>query len=126
LILNFFFLVVGFFLHSAAAIILVIPILIPLITAAGIDPVHFGLVVTLNLPIGQQIPPRGIGADHGVFSCARQYLGGVQGQHLVCWGAYFGFDIMYLCAICANVSCGVFLPLTLSSPALQLIRSART
>jgi tripartite ATP-independent transporter DctM subunit len=57
LILNFFFLVVGFFLHSAAAIILVIPIVIPLITAAGIDPVHFGLVVTLNLAIGQQTPP---------------------------------------------------------------------
>jgi len=57
LILNFFFLVVGFFLHSAAAIILVIPIVIPLINSAGIDPVHFGLVVTLNLAIGQQTPP---------------------------------------------------------------------
>lgn len=57
LILNFFFLIIGFFLHSAAAIILVVPIVIPLITAAGIDPVHFGLVVTLNLAIGQQTPP---------------------------------------------------------------------
>ena len=57
LILNFFFLVIGFFLHSAAAIILVVPIVIPLINAAGIDPVHFGLVVTLNLAIGQQTPP---------------------------------------------------------------------
>ncbi|MEM8957831.1 MAG: TRAP transporter large permease [Pseudomonadota bacterium] len=57
LILNFFFLIIGFFLHSAAAIILVVPIVIPLINAAGIDPVHFGLVVTLNLAIGQQTPP---------------------------------------------------------------------
>jgi TRAP-type C4-dicarboxylate transport system permease large subunit len=57
LILNFFFLVIGFFLHSAAAIILVVPIVIPLIGAVGIDPVHFGLVVTLNLAIGQQTPP---------------------------------------------------------------------
>ena len=57
LILNFFFLVIGFFLHSAAAIILVVPIVIPLIQQAGIDPVHFGLVVTLNLAIGQQTPP---------------------------------------------------------------------
>ncbi len=57
LILNIFFLVIGFFLHSAAAIILVVPIVIPLIQAAGIDPVHFGLVVTLNLAIGQQTPP---------------------------------------------------------------------
>ncbi len=57
LILNIFFLIIGFFLHSAAAIILVVPIVIPLIAAAGIDPVHFGLVVTLNLAIGQQTPP---------------------------------------------------------------------
>jgi len=57
LILNFFFLIIGFFLHSAAAIILVVPIVIPLIQGAGIDPVHFGLVVTLNLAIGQQTPP---------------------------------------------------------------------
>lgn len=57
LLLNIFFLVIGFFLHSAAAIILVVPIIIPLITQVGIDPVHFGLVVTLNLAIGQQTPP---------------------------------------------------------------------
>ncbi|MGB5213187.1 MAG: TRAP transporter large permease [Anderseniella sp.] len=57
LILNIFFLIIGFFLHSAAAIILVVPIVVPLIVQAGIDPVHFGLVVTLNLAIGQQTPP---------------------------------------------------------------------
>lgn len=56
-ILNIFFLVIGFFLHSVAAIILVIPIVIPLIQLVGIDPVHFGLIVTLNLAIGQQTPP---------------------------------------------------------------------
>ena len=57
LILNFFFLIIGCFLHSAAAIILVVPIVVPLLQATGIDPVHFGLVVTLNLAIGQQTPP---------------------------------------------------------------------
>ena len=56
-LLNVFFLVIGLFLHSAAAIILVVPIVMPLVTAVGIDPVHFGLVVTLNLGIGQQTPP---------------------------------------------------------------------
>ena len=56
-ILNVFLLVIGFFLHSAAAIILVIPIVMPLIAIAGIDPVHFGIIVTLNLAIGQQTPP---------------------------------------------------------------------
>lgn len=57
MILNIFFLIIGFFLHSVAAIILVVPIVIPLIELVGIDPVHFGLIVTLNLAIGQQTPP---------------------------------------------------------------------
>ena len=57
MLMNIFFLVIGLFLHSAAAIILVVPIVMPVVNAAGIDPVHFGLVVTLNLAIGQQTPP---------------------------------------------------------------------
>ena len=57
LLLNIAFLILGMFLHSAAAIILVIPIVMPMVTAVGIDPIHFGLVVTLNLAIGQQTPP---------------------------------------------------------------------
>ena len=56
-LLNLFFLVVGLFLHSAAAIILVVPIVMPLVQQVGIDPVHFGIIVTLNLGIGQQTPP---------------------------------------------------------------------
>jgi C4-dicarboxylate transporter, DctM subunit len=57
LLLNVIFLILGMFLHSAAAIILVIPIVMPLVNAVGIDPIHFGLVVTLNMAIGQQTPP---------------------------------------------------------------------
>ena len=56
-ILNVLFLILGLFLHSAAAIILTVPVVMPLVKAAGIDPVHFGLIVTINLGIGQQTPP---------------------------------------------------------------------
>lgn len=56
-LLNLLFLVLGCFLHGAAAIILVVPIVMPIVKAVGIDPVHFGLVVTLNIAIGQQTPP---------------------------------------------------------------------
>jgi TRAP-type C4-dicarboxylate transport system permease large subunit len=56
-ILNVFVLIIGMFLHSAAAIILVVPIVMPVVNAVGIDPVHFGVIVTLNLAIGQQTPP---------------------------------------------------------------------
>src|SRR3546814_1291881 len=45
------------FLHSAAAIILVIPVVMPLVNLVGIDPIHFGLVVAINLGIDQQTPP---------------------------------------------------------------------
>jgi C4-dicarboxylate transporter, DctM subunit len=55
--LNALFLVLGCFLHGAAAIILVVPIVMPLVHATGLDPIHFGLIVTLNLAIGQQTPP---------------------------------------------------------------------
>ena len=55
--LNGLLLLLGVFLHGAAAIVLVVPIVLPLALAAGIDPVHFGLMVTLNLAIGQQTPP---------------------------------------------------------------------
>jgi C4-dicarboxylate transporter, DctM subunit len=56
-LLNVLFLVLGMFLHSAAAIILVVPVVMPLIKTVGIDPIHFGLIVTVNLGIGQQTPP---------------------------------------------------------------------
>ncbi|MEO6928636.1 MAG: TRAP transporter large permease [Casimicrobiaceae bacterium] len=56
-LLNCLFLLLGMFLHSAAAIILVVPVVMPLVHAAHIDPVHFGLIVTINLGIGQQTPP---------------------------------------------------------------------
>lgn len=57
MLLNLLFLLLGMFLHSAAAIILVVPVVLPLIKTVGIDPVHFGLIVTINLGIGQQTPP---------------------------------------------------------------------
>jgi C4-dicarboxylate transporter DctM subunit len=56
-LLNLLFLMLGMFLHSAAAIILVVPVVMPLVRSVGIDPVHFGLIVTVNLGIGQQTPP---------------------------------------------------------------------
>ncbi len=55
--LNIFFLVAGMFLHSAAAIILIVPIVMPLIRQIGVDPIHFGIIVTINLGVGQQTPP---------------------------------------------------------------------
>ncbi len=57
LFLNIFFFIAGMFLHSAAAIILIVPIVMPLIRQIGVDPIHFGIIVTINLGVGQQTPP---------------------------------------------------------------------
>ncbi|MEH6452476.1 MAG: TRAP transporter large permease, partial [Psychromonas sp.] len=57
MMLNLMLLVVGVFLHGAAAIILTVPIVLPLIHQLGIDPIHFGIMLALNISIGQQTPP---------------------------------------------------------------------
>jgi len=57
LLIDAVFLVAGMFLHSTAAIVLLVPILMPLATEIGLDPVHFGIIVTVSLAIGQQTPP---------------------------------------------------------------------
>jgi C4-dicarboxylate transporter DctM subunit len=60
LIINAFLLIVGCFIDTASAILLLTPILLPIVKAAGIDPIHFGIVMTANLSIGCFTPPFGI------------------------------------------------------------------
>jgi TRAP-type C4-dicarboxylate transport system permease large subunit len=60
LIINVFLLVVGCFLDSTVAILILGPLLVPVIEKLGIDPVHFGVVMALNLMIGLLTPPFGI------------------------------------------------------------------
>ncbi len=56
-LLNVMLFIVGMFLHGAAAIILIVPIVMPLVHQMGINPIQFGLIMTLNIAIGQQTPP---------------------------------------------------------------------
>jgi C4-dicarboxylate transporter DctM subunit len=60
LLLNLFLLVVGLFMDMIASMVILVPILMPIVTAAGIDPVHFGIIIVLNLVIGTITPPMGI------------------------------------------------------------------
>jgi tripartite ATP-independent transporter DctM subunit len=59
LLVNIFLLIVGCLLDTSASIILLPPILVPLVQSYGIDPVHFGIVMILNLMIGGLTPPMG-------------------------------------------------------------------
>jgi tripartite ATP-independent transporter DctM subunit len=60
LVVNLFLLVVGMFMETFAAIIILAPILAPVAIAFGIDPVHFGLIVIVNLAVGMVTPPVGV------------------------------------------------------------------
>ncbi|MDL2271712.1 TRAP transporter large permease [Desulfovibrio sp. OttesenSCG-928-I05] len=59
LLLNVIFLVIGMFIEGNAAIIVLVPLLMPTVKAFGIDPVQFGLIIILNLAIGCLTPPMG-------------------------------------------------------------------
>jgi tripartite ATP-independent transporter DctM subunit len=60
LIVNVLLLFVGCFMEGIAAMLILIPILVPVAMKLGIDPVHFGLVFVLNLMIGTVTPPVGV------------------------------------------------------------------
>src|SRR5262249_18601113 len=57
---NLFLLVAGFFIPPAAIILMTSPILYPIITTAGFDPVWFGVIMTINMEIGLIHPPVGL------------------------------------------------------------------
>ncbi|MDO9382756.1 MAG: TRAP transporter large permease [Hyphomicrobiaceae bacterium] len=60
LLINVLLLVVGCFLETIAAISILVPVLMPILVKVGIDPIHFGVVMTLNLMIGLLHPPLGM------------------------------------------------------------------
>jgi TRAP-type C4-dicarboxylate transport system permease large subunit len=60
LLANIFLLFVGCFMETIAAITILVPVFMPIITKLGIDPVHFGLIMVLNLMIGLLTPPVGM------------------------------------------------------------------
>ena len=60
LLINILLLIVGCFLEGLAAIIILVPILLPIAQHAGIDPLHFGIIVVMNLMIGLITPPLGL------------------------------------------------------------------
>ncbi|MCT7653713.1 TRAP transporter large permease subunit [Oceanimonas sp. NS1] len=60
LLLTLVLLILGSFMESIAIIIIITPIVMPLLSQYGIDPVHFGVLLTVNLAIGANTPPLGV------------------------------------------------------------------
>jgi len=59
LIMNFFLLFIGLFLEGLAILVILVPIIMPMLPIVGVDPVHFGVVMVLNVTIGAITPPVG-------------------------------------------------------------------
>ncbi len=77
LIANIFLLIIGLAIEPLPAILILTPIMLPIMEAIGVDPVHFGLIMVLNLCIGLLTPPVGI----VVFILAR--VGGISFEEAV-------------------------------------------
>jgi len=60
LVVNLMLLVIGMFIETSAAILVLAPILTPIAISYGVDPVHFGLVIVVNLALGMITPPLGV------------------------------------------------------------------
>jgi C4-dicarboxylate transporter, DctM subunit len=60
LLVNLFLIIVGMFMETNASIIILAPLLLPVATQLGIDPVHFGIIMIVNLALGMCTPPLGV------------------------------------------------------------------
>jgi len=60
LAVNICFLIAGMFIDPNSALLILVPPLFPVATAMGVDPVHFGMIVTLNISLGMITPPFGL------------------------------------------------------------------
>jgi C4-dicarboxylate transporter, DctM subunit len=79
LILNAGLLLAGSFLEPPAAILILTPLLLPIVRGVGVDPIHFGIIVAVNLSVGMYTPPFGLNlfASQAIFNAplSRIYLG---------------------------------------------------
>ena len=71
LLINLVLIFVGMFMESLAAILITFPVLLPVATAVGMNPVHFALMAILNLMVGLTTPPV------GMCICTGAQIGGV-------------------------------------------------
>ena len=68
-IINIVFLMVGTFMDAIPAIMILAPVIGPIAHAAGIHPIHLGVVIVMNLAIGLMTPPYGLLPAAGLYNC---------------------------------------------------------
>ncbi|MCK6207724.1 TRAP transporter large permease [Bacillus infantis] len=60
ILVNIILLIVGMFMDSSAAVLILVPLFLPVVLEMGIDPIHFGVIMIINLAIGMLTPPFGL------------------------------------------------------------------
>ena len=76
LLINVLLLIVGTFMEALAAIVILTPILLPVVTGVGVSPLHFGIIMVVNLAIGFITPPVGVNlfVASGISKAKLEYL----------------------------------------------------
>ncbi len=101
LLINILLLFVGMLMETLAAIIILAPIFLPVVTSLGVDPIHFGLIMVMNLVIGQCTPPVGV----NTFVACR--IGGIKMESMFKW-LYQCIAVMivalFICTYCEPLS----------------------
>jgi TRAP-type C4-dicarboxylate transport system permease large subunit len=112
LLINIFLLVCGFFIPPAAIILMTAPILLPIITTAGFDPVWFGVVITINMEIGLIHPP--VGLNIYIVNAIAPDVPITK----VMWGTlpYVGCMMLQIVLLCLFPEIATWLPDTLMGP----------
>ena len=79
LLINVLLLIVGTFMEALAAIVILTPILLPVVTGVGVSPLHFGVIIVINLAIGFVTPPVGVNlfVASGVAKAKLEKIAGV-------------------------------------------------
>lgn len=108
MMLNVVFLIAGMFIDPNSALIILVPPLYPVAVSLGIDPVHFGMIVTLNITIGMITPPFGLDLFVASSTLRKPVLTIVQGV----W-PFVGVNLVVLVLVSYIPTLSTFLPMLL-------------
>lgn len=108
MMLNVVFLIAGMFIDPNSALIILVPPLYPVAVSLGIDPVHFGMIVTLNITIGMITPPFGLDLFVASSTLRKPVLTIVQGV----W-PFVGVNLVVLVLVSYIPVLSTFLPMLL-------------
>jgi C4-dicarboxylate transporter DctM subunit len=105
IIVNICFLIAGMFIDPNSALLILVPPLFPVATALGVDPVHFGMIVTLNICIGMITPPFGLDIFVASSTLERPVIEIVKGV----W-PFIGTNLVVLAIVTYVPEISLFLP----------------